>query len=66
LAGVLGNPYKVSDHGRAEAIRLYQQNTLPVVTHDLIRRVKAASFVGCFCAVTERCHTDSLIEAAFK
>ena len=63
---MLGNPYKVSDHGRAEAIRLYQLNTLPMITDDLIGKVKAASFVGCYCAAHQRCHTDSLIEAAFK
>ena len=63
---MLGNPYKVSDHGRDEAIRLYQLNTLPMINADLMGEVKAASFVGCYCAPHQRCHTDSLIEAAFK
>ena len=65
MPGILGNPYKVVDHGRDEAIRLHCVNTLPMISDDLIGKVKAASFVGCFCEAHQRCHTDNLLDAAF-
>jgi hypothetical protein len=34
------------------------------VTDEQKQKVRAASFVGCYCEYGSACHTDSLIDAA--
>ena len=64
LPGELGNPFKVSQYERELAIKLYIQLALPNVTEVQKQKVRAASFVGCYCEHGSACHTDSLIDAA--
>ena len=47
------------------AIDLYEKLALPNITDEQKQKVKAASFIGCFCEPGLVCHTDSLIAAAF-
>ena len=65
LAGEFGNPFTVRQYGREMAIDLYEKLALPNITDEQKQKVKAASFVGCFCEPGLACHTDSLIAAAF-
>ena len=65
IQGEFGNPYTVREYGREMAIDLYKKLALPNITHEQKQKVKAASFVGCFCEPGLACHTDSLIAAAF-
>jgi hypothetical protein len=65
LGGELGNPFSIREYGRERAIELYQKLALPNITLEQKQKVKAASFVGCYCEPGLACHTDSLIEAAF-
>ena len=60
-----GNPYKVADHGREGAVRLYRA-MLERMTHDELRAylapLRGATCLACSCKADELCHADVLIE----
>ena len=60
-----GNPYKISEYGRDEAIRLYKID-IEFMTDDEIREwlapLRNATALACYCALDQPCHADSLIE----
>ena len=60
-----GNPYKVADHGREEAVRLYRA-MLERMTPDELRAylapLRGATCLACSCKADELCHADVLIE----
>lgn len=58
-----GNPYKVSEYGRAEALRLYR-----IYLEDKLREEPGyllpliGKDIACNCALSEDCHGDILLE----
>ena len=56
-----GNPYRVAEFGRREAIRLYTENTLPQLSPFQLRRIAQAHELACHCSIDELCHSDALI-----
>lgn len=71
------NPYRVADHGREEAVRLYEQDLIAgqlvvdrgrrsekrVGVED-VRRELAGKPLGCFCRLDLVCHVDVLVRMA--
>jgi len=58
----LGNPHRVTDHGRAECLRLYKEHTLPNLSASQVDKVMNSRQVACHCKLNEACHVDLLIE----
>ena len=60
-----GNPYRVEDHGRAEAVRLHRQWLLaqPDFVSEVVRDL-AGRDLYCYCKLDELCHADSLLAIA--
>ena len=60
-----GNPYKVADYGRENAVRLYRA-MLERMTPDELRAylapLRGATCLACSCKADELCHADVLIE----
>ena len=55
-----GNPYPVEVYGRAEAVRLFEQDLLalaPEVLEALIAPLRGKD-VACVCRLDEACHGD--------
>ena len=57
--GQFGNPYRVSVHGRREAIRLYTMNI--TLTIDQIALLKSKRSLACWCDINQQCHGDALL-----
>jgi hypothetical protein len=61
-----GNPFKVDDYGRNEAIRRYREWI--ITQPDLMRRIHDGALTGhnlaCTCRAREACHADVLIDLA--
>lgn len=62
-----GNPHKVADVGRAEAVRLFEDDLLagrlPISVDD-VRHHLAGRPLGCTCRLDEACHADVLLRVA--
>lgn len=60
-----GNPFKVAEHGREAAIRLYEQWLL-TDRPDLVARLPElrGRTLVCFCRPDEPCHGDVLLRLA--
>lgn len=62
-----GNPHKVADVGRAEAVKLFEEDLLagrlPISVDD-VRRHLAGRPLGCTCRLDEACHADVLLRVA--
>jgi len=60
-----GNPFKVADYGREEAVRLFRA-MLERMTPDELRAylapLRGATCLACSCKADELCHADVLIE----
>lgn len=67
-----GNPWKVKDHGLAEALRLYrnmlddknQRKVIGYPSDDVIRRELRGRDLQCWCDLDKPCHADILMEIA--
>jgi hypothetical protein len=62
-----GNPYKVKDYGREEALRLYRiylEEGLREGTIDLSPLI--GKNLACTCKLSEPCHADILLEYVLK
>jgi hypothetical protein len=59
-----GNPYPVAEHGRDQAIRLYEQHLL--ASPDLIARLPElrGRQLVCWCPLDQPCHADVLARYA--
>lgn len=60
-----GNPFPVAELGRPEAMRRHREWLLS--QPDLVAQVRAelaGRDLACWCAPTEECHADTLIEVA--
>jgi hypothetical protein len=62
---LLGNPYSVAEHGRAEALRLYREWIMdqPELIEMLRRDMRGLS-LACWCPPGVPCHADILLEIA--
>lgn len=62
-----GNPYKISEYGREEAIARHRQDVLsdPEMI-EAIRRELAGRVLACWCPLDQPCHADTLIEIAHR
>jgi Domain of unknown function (DUF4326) len=56
-----GNPFRVEDHGREEAIRLFEQHIKSAVVDLHSLRGKN---LACWCALDVACHADVLLRLA--
>jgi len=58
-----GNPYKVQDYGREEALRLYAEYLEEKLEEDpeFIEPLRGYD-LDCYCPLSEECHADILIE----
>lgn len=60
-----GNPYKVEDYGREQAVILYRDDMNDMTDSELgifLAPLKDASGLACYCSLDEACHADVLIE----
>jgi DNA polymerase I len=60
-----GNPYRVEDHGRAEAVALYKADILS--DEPFLERARAelaGKDLACWCGPRQKCHADVLLEVA--
>jgi hypothetical protein len=63
--GRWGNPYRVEDHGRAEAVALFRQYVLgDAALLAAVRRELRGRDLACWCRPAELCHADVLLELA--
>ena len=60
-----GNPYKVADYGRPEAVRLYKEHLRrrPELVEAARRELRGRD-LACWCAPGVECHADLLMAAA--
>jgi Domain of unknown function (DUF4326) len=60
-----GNPYRVADHGRAEAVARYRRYLAdhPELA-EAARRELAGKDLACWCKPGDLCHADVLLEVA--
>jgi hypothetical protein len=60
-----GNPYRVEDHGREQAIRLFEADlrAWKICSPDELRAL-AGKNLACFCRLDEPCHADVLLKLA--
>lgn len=62
-----GNPFTVAEHGRAEAVRLFEEalcaGALAVTVAD-VRQELAGRVLACFCPLDQACHADVLLQVA--
>jgi hypothetical protein len=60
-----GNPYKVADYGRPEAVRLYKEHLRqrPELVEAARRELRGRD-LACWCAPGVECHADLLMSAA--
>ena len=58
-----GNPFKVSEYGRAEALRLYEKWLLDKMKDnpDYLKPIEGKD-LACSCLPGEPCHGDTLIK----
>jgi hypothetical protein len=60
-----GNPYPVDVHGRAEAVRLYQEHLLGDPGLIAAARAELAGRdLACWCTPGDTCHADVLLAIA--
>lgn len=60
-----GNPYRVEDHGPAEAVALFRQHVLgDAALLAAVRRELRGRDLACWCKPGEPCHADVLLELA--
>jgi hypothetical protein len=68
-----GNPYRVDEYGREEAVRRHREDLLAGrlatragrrLTVADVRRELRGKTLGCSCELDELCHADTLIEIA--
>jgi hypothetical protein len=65
----LGNPYRVAEYGRDEAVQRYAKDfwsKTEADRHAIVAQVRQARYVGCWCRLDERCHGDFLIEMSAR
>ena len=63
--GRWGNPYRVEEHGRAEAVALFRQHVLgDAALLAAVRRELRGRDLACWCKPGEPCHADVLLELA--
>ena len=58
-----GNPYRLGEHTRGEAIRLYRvwlDDQLKINPHFLDELI--GHDIACFCKLKEECHADVILE----
>lgn len=60
---IWGNPFKVSEHGRAKAVQLYR-NMLAGRPHMRLRNELRGKNLACWCSLDHVCHADVLLEMA--
>ena len=62
-----GNPYKVSEHGRQEAIELYKVHLDEKLSNGELKIDELrGKNLACFCGLDEACHADILLELLTK
>jgi hypothetical protein len=65
--GAWGNPFRVDEHGREEAVRLYREaleaGLLRYDVDDVRKRLAGRDLV-CWCPIGDHCHGDVLLEIA--
>jgi hypothetical protein len=60
-----GNPFRIEEYGRAEALRLYEQEYLPSRPELLARLPELrGKRLACYCSLDESCHADILARLA--
>lgn len=62
-----GNPHKVAEVGRTEAVRLFEEDLLAGrlrISVEDVRRHLAGRPLGCTCRLDEACHADVLLRVA--
>ena len=60
-----GNPFRIEEHGRAEALRRYEQEYLP--SHpELLAQLPGlrGKRLACYCSLDDPCHADILARLA--
>lgn len=58
-----GNRFRLEEHGRAEAIRLYRELQLPEQAGAARRELRGWN-LACYCRPGEACHADLLLKVA--
>jgi len=60
---IWGNPYKVAEHGREKALRLYAGHLQKLYeeTPEFIEPLRGYN-LACYCPLHEECHADILVE----
>ena len=64
-----GNPYKVADHGRENAVRLFRamlERMTPAELRAYLAPLRGATCLACSCKADELCHADVLLEYLAK
>jgi Domain of unknown function (DUF4326) len=60
-----GNPFRIEEYGRAEALRLYEQEYLPSRPELLAQLPELrGKRLACYCSLDESCHADILARLA--
>lgn len=59
-----GNPFSVSEYGRAEAIRLYREQLAKMADLPKLLEPLTGHDLACWCPLDQPCHADILLELA--
>ena len=60
-SGEYGNPFKVGEFGRENAVKLFELN-MPSFSKEQIERLRGSRTLGCWCSPDEPCHADVLLK----
>ena len=56
-----GNNFRVSDYGRDQAIVLYKQQQLPLISDAQLNILRSKKQLACWCTMDQDCHVSELI-----